>query len=46
VHTNRTLQALRKEGLISLAASELRILDWDALADVGDFDESYLHHGG
>jgi CRP-like cAMP-binding protein len=45
VHTNRTLQSLRKDGLISLSASRLAILDWDGLAEVGDFNERYLHHG-
>ena len=45
VHTNRTLQSLRKDGLISLAANRLTILDWKGLADVGDFSERYLHHG-
>jgi CRP-like cAMP-binding protein len=45
VHTNRTLQSLRKDGLISLWSNRLAILDWDALADVGDFNERYLHHG-
>lgn len=44
VHTNRVLQSLRKAGLISLATSKLTILDWDALADAGDFGERYLHH--
>ena len=44
VHTNRTLQVLRKAGLITLTASKLTILDWDALAEVGDFSERYLHH--
>lgn len=44
VHTNRTLQALRRSGLISLSASKLTILDWGALAEVGDFSERYLHH--
>jgi CRP-like cAMP-binding protein len=44
VHTNRTLQGLRKEGLIELQASKLTVLDWDALADAGDFTERYLHH--
>jgi len=43
VHTNRTLQALRKAGLISLGSSRLTILDWDALAEAGDFNERYLH---
>jgi CRP-like cAMP-binding protein len=44
VHTNRTLQSLRKGGLIQLSNGLLRILDWDGLRDVGDFDELYLHH--
>ncbi len=44
VHTNRILQTLRKSGLISLTASKLTILDWDALAEAGDFSERYLHH--
>ena len=43
VHTNRTLQALRKEGLIELAARSLRVPDWRGLREVGDFDELYLH---
>ena len=45
VHTNRTLQSLRRDGLISLSSSRLVILDWNALVDVGDFNERYLHHG-
>lgn len=45
VHTNRTLQSLRKEGLISLSSSRLTILDWDKLCEIGDFSERYLHHG-
>ena len=44
VHTNRILQTLRKSALISLTASKLTILDWDALAEAGDFSERYLHH--
>ena len=44
VHTNRTLQALRRSGLITLTASKLTILDWDALVEAGDFSERYLHH--
>jgi CRP-like cAMP-binding protein len=44
VHTNRTLQSLRRDGLISLSASRLSILDWEGLADAGDFNERYLHH--
>jgi len=44
VHTNRTLQALRKDGLISLSHNALRIHDWKRLRDVGDFSERYLHY--
>lgn len=43
VHTNRTLQSLRREGLIQLSNGILRVLDWEALRKVGDFDELYLH---
>jgi CRP-like cAMP-binding protein len=44
VHTNRTLQSLRKDHLIQLTARSLTILDWAGLREVGDFDELYLHH--
>ena len=43
VHTNRTLQALRKEGLIELNGRSLKVLDWEGLREIGDFDELYLH---
>lgn len=44
VHTNRTLQALRKDGLIQLTGRALTVLDWDGLRSTGEFDELYLHH--
>lgn len=43
VHTNRTLQSLRRDGLIQLTSRSLTILDWQGLREVGDFDELYLH---
>jgi CRP-like cAMP-binding protein len=43
VHTNRTLQALRREGLIQLTSGSLRILNWQALREAADFDDLYLH---
>jgi CRP-like cAMP-binding protein len=43
VHTNRTLQALRREGLIQLNSRSLTVLDWERLKEVADFDELYLH---
>jgi len=44
VHTNRTLQSLRRDGLITLSGGELSVLDWDRLAETGDFNERFLHH--
>jgi CRP-like cAMP-binding protein len=44
VHTNRTLQSLRKDGLISLSNFSLVVRDWDGLCELGDFNERYLHH--
>ena len=46
VHTNRTLQGLRRDGLIQLSTRSLTVLDWDKLKEAGDFDELYPHHQG
>jgi CRP-like cAMP-binding protein len=43
VHTNRTIQGLRREGLISLASGRLVVHDWNALRSIGDFSELYLY---
>lgn len=43
VHTNRTLQSLRRDGLIQLNSGNLSVLDWEGLREVGDFEELYLH---
>jgi CRP-like cAMP-binding protein len=43
VHVNRTLQALGTDGLISRTKRDIRVADWAALADVGDFNAKYLH---
>jgi CRP-like cAMP-binding protein len=45
VHTNRTLQTLRRDGLIALSSNALTVLDWERLREAGDFNERYLHHG-
>ena len=42
VHVNRTLKALRCEGVVDVATRMVRILDWDALARLGDFNRDYL----
>jgi CRP-like cAMP-binding protein len=46
VHTNRTLQALRGEGLLSFQGGELVIIDWPGLTAAGEFDIGYLHTAG
>lgn len=43
VHVNRTLQQLRAEGLIVWQGQSVRILDWDRLARIAQFDDTYLH---
>ena len=43
VHVNRTLQELRGEGLITLRAGSLTVLDWERLKEAGEFDPAYLH---
>jgi CRP-like cAMP-binding protein len=43
VHTNRVLQTLRRDGLISLTSQSLTVLDWLQLQTVGDFNPRYLH---
>ena len=43
VHVNRTLQDLRRHGLIQLQHSRLTILDWARLKEVAQFDPAYLH---
>lgn len=43
VHVNRTLQTLRRRGLVDWRDSRLEVLDWPSLQAAGDFDPSYLH---
>lgn len=43
VHVNRTLQELRREGLIELDRKQLQILDLERLMDVAMFNPHYLH---
>jgi len=46
VHVNRTLQELRRRGLVSLSAGMLEIHDFEALQAVALFAPDYLHPGG
>jgi CRP-like cAMP-binding protein len=43
VHVNRTLQTLRRCGLIRSNGAAHEILDWEELCRIADFDPSYLH---
>lgn len=43
VHANRTIQELRRRGLVELEKSQLTILDRRGLEGVAEFDPSYLY---
>ena len=43
VHVNRTLQELRRNGLIELERKQLKILDLPRLKDAAMFNPNYLH---
>lgn len=44
VHVNRTLQELRRDGLISTPRSGQVVIErWDGLQKAGEFDQTYLH---
>lgn len=44
VHVNRTIKSLEAEGLIHrTSARSIHIGDWRRLAEVGDFQSTYLH---
>jgi hypothetical protein len=43
VHINRTLQELRRAGLIGLKGGRLTIPDFDALQRASLFNPNYLH---
>lgn len=45
VHTNRVLQTLRSDGLISLTRSQFEISRAGALEGLAGFDPTYLHLG-
>jgi hypothetical protein len=45
VHVNRTLQELRRQGLVSLSSGMLEIHDFGALRSMAMFAPDYLHPG-
>lgn len=42
VHVNRSLKALRAEGLVTATRGRVQIHDWERLARVGEFEAAYL----
>lgn len=46
VHVNRSLQRLRKDGLIATSDGKLTILDFKRLVEVAGFNDVYLHTDG
>jgi CRP-like cAMP-binding protein len=46
VHVNRTLRALREDGLIAMDGRSITILDFEALSLLSDFENSYLGEVG
>ena len=46
VHVNRSLQRLRRDGLIVLKDGRLTIVDFARLADLSGFNDNYLHIDG
>lgn len=45
VHVNRVLQSLRRDAVIATPNRQVRVLDWDRLATLGEFDQGYLETG-
>ncbi|TCS09001.1 Crp/Fnr family transcriptional regulator [Rhizobium sp. BK418] len=42
VHVNKTLQTLRRENVFTWENRTLRIIDWNRLQEIAEFDDSYL----
>jgi hypothetical protein len=46
VHANRVIQELRQLGLVEWDSKHVRIKNWYALVQLGEFNEHYLKYGG
>ena len=42
VHVNRTIMSLRNDNLVTIRGHTVWIHDWEALAEIADFDPEYL----
>lgn len=45
VHVNRCLRWLDGEHIVDRAHRAIRIIDWERMVQIGDFDDTYLHIG-
>jgi CRP-like cAMP-binding protein len=43
VHINRTMQSLRRAGLVKSEGKIHTIVDWARMTEAADFDPAYLH---
>lgn len=43
VHVNKSLQRLRRAGLLKWQGSKIELRDWKKLVDLGEFDPAYLN---
>jgi CRP-like cAMP-binding protein len=43
VHVNRMLRDLDCDGAVARIRNQFRVLDWDRLCSIADFDPAYLH---
>lgn len=43
VHVNRSIQELRRSGLIKMSGKLVTIADWEGLVEAGEFEPTYLH---
>jgi CRP-like cAMP-binding protein len=43
VHVNRTMKALREEGVIERHANTYRVRTWEKFKRLAEFDQTYLH---
>lgn len=42
VHVNRSLRILRDDNIVDVRDRMVRVLDWNRLVEIGDFDSDYL----
>jgi CRP-like cAMP-binding protein len=43
VHFNKTLQLLRRDGVVRWADRHITVVQWDRLVEIGEFDDAYLN---